>query len=107
MIVLSICGGAVSAVWAQTTTTTPGAAPQATGAVRVQDPILARNCQGEYDQAVKKITGVGFSAPPDTAEVTKQEVLLNGALLRKLDCKTDQANRKLDILLNGSTPPHR
>src|SRR5262249_49114406 len=100
----------------------------------LRDPILLRNCQAEYDQAMKTLapatnSGGGGSGgggggaqmggavqQPSTmssgetlgndaaGESVRLDVLRNRALLNKVEFRTEQANRKLDYVLNVNVP---
>jgi hypothetical protein len=121
-------GGLGAAVQPPTTATAKPVDPV------LRDPILLRNCQAEYDQAMKFLGSSGPAATSNAqssaqqmggsiqpqaqmagkpmgsdpaslaAEAARLEVLRNRALLNKLECKTDQANRKLDYVLNVNVP---
>jgi hypothetical protein len=86
----------------------------------LKDPILVRNCQAEYEQALKSLGGSGGQMNTNMSGTPKQVAELGSAtdkalsesqsihadmrrdeiLWRKIECKTDQENRKLDYLLN-------
>ena len=117
-IVLSFAIGATAAVTvahAQTALPAPAGGPPATppptAAVRPQDPVLhdpvlLRNCQAEYDQAIKGLS-LSSGSPdwkPSAADLARADAQRHDALLKKLDCKTDQINRKLDYVLNVNVP---
>jgi hypothetical protein len=62
----------------------------------MHDPILMRNCQAEYDHAA---AGFGAAAPQDLYTPAAIDTR-NAAFLRRIECKIDQENHKLDYLLN-------